>query len=818
LANRAAETWITLPGAPEMSRLAHRRFAHVAKRLSATQPVDIQTLSVAPHLPPTLCQVEAGLFETQVERLLPGRDLERIEARSPGEESREALRWLKARIIRDGVPISSCAIAVPELDTYHVPLLAAVNEFGFPLRFSQGALLSTTSAAAAVLDLLGLALNDYPNRPLLDTVRSSYFDLTSLGLDHADAKLLEIAGRYGQVVQGIKQWEETLTALVSHALGEPPEKPRDELGEEEAIAPLLPAGEQAARLLQSLHALVGRLAPPEGAFPFKEWALWLEGLLKDLGFFDCFSRTGETGLVSTFERLLFALVRSEALTGPCPTDYPGFLKELQGLLSASAVQEEQYDESKPAIRVLRLLEARGVRVDALAVLGLAEGAFPSVERTDPFISESLRGELGMELRLGQEQAGLFYQVVTRADRYLLLTRPYLAKDGETWEASPYWNTLQELLLNKPTRIHPDDARPLNEAASSNELLFWAARRRSESGSDLPESFLENHHSRWQHISETRSVLISRLQKEVNSLYNGNLTTLAGNINLRYGKNVAWSPSRLEAYATCPFFFLASYALELEILEAPQLGYQANQLGSLLHAVLEHVYSESLDPADTADVLAHLPQVALRIFATAPQDYEFRPSLLWDVQQSELLPKLEATVQKIADLDPDNHWRPLRFEARFGIQGQPPLRIPTPGGEVRLHGIIDRIDINPQGELRVIDYKSGSSHLAPLDLIEGRRLQLPIYALAASQALELGQPAEGFYWKLFQSEPSSLKLSSFQSEAGTGPQAAFAVATGHIESIVSAIRQGWFVPQSPKGGCPGYCPASSWCWQFVPVKF
>ena len=153
-----------------------------------------------------------------------------------------------------------------------------------------------------------------------------------------------------------------------------------------------------------------------------------------------------------------------------------------------------------------------------------------------------------------------------------------------------------------------------------------------------------------------------------------------------------------------------------------------------------------------------------------------------------------------------------------MAGQPALRISTPSGEVRLHGVIDRIDINPQGELRVIDYKSGSSHLAPLDLIEGRRLQLPIYAMAASQTLDLGQLIEGFYWKLFQGEASSLKLSSFQSEAGAGPQAAFAVATHHIESIVSGIRQGLFVPQSPKGGCPGYCPATSWCWQFVPVKF
>jgi ATP-dependent helicase/DNAse subunit B len=815
LANRAAETWITLPGTPQMNRPAHRRFAQVATSLGAGQTAEVQTLTPAPHLPPTVCTIEAGLFETHVEQVTPGRDLERIEARSPGEEAREALRWLKSRILRDGVPLSSCAVAVPELDTYRIPLMAAAGEFGLPLKFSQGALLSSTPAAAAVLDLLELALNDYPHRPLLDTVRSSYFDFSPLGLHPADAKLLEIAGRFGQVVQGIQQWQETLHALASQP---PADQSSDELGESETNVPRLPAGDQAARLLTGLNSLAGRLAPPAGEIPFKAWAQWLQDLLEELGFFQRFAQRGESDLEAAFESLLYALARSETLTGACPRDYSGFLNELQGLLAASAVQVTQPGENMPAIRVLRLLEGRGVRVDALAVLGLAEGAFPSLERADPFIGEDLRAELGMEQRLGQQQAGLFYQVVTRADRFLLLTRPYLATDGETWEASPYWNTLQELLKTKPTRIPPDDARPLNDAASSHELLFWAARRRSQTGLDLPEPFLAQQAARWQHIYTTSTVLTARLQKKAGSLYNGGLAALAGTLRLRYGQHAAWSASRLEAYATCPFFFLASSGLALEILETPQAGYQVNQLGSLLHAVLEHAYSEASDPADTAGVLARLPAIAMRSFDRAPHDFGFRPSLLWNVQQSELLLILAATVQKIADFAAEGQWRPLAFEARFGIASLPYLVISTPGGEVRLHGVIDRIDINPQGELRVIDYKSGGSHLSAQDLIDGRRLQLPIYALAASQALGLGETVEGFYWKLFQGEPSSLKLSRFQCEAGSGAQAALTVAAAHVEAIVSGIRQGTFDPQPPKGGCPSYCPASSWCWQFLPVRF
>jgi ATP-dependent helicase/DNAse subunit B len=290
------------------------------------------------------------------------------------------------------------------------------------------------------------------------------------------------------------------------------------------------------------------------------------------------------------------------------------------------------------------------------------------------------------------------------------------------------------------------------------------------------------------------------------------------LSLRYGERAGWSASRLEAYASCPFSFLVSSALGLEVIEAPQIGYQANQLGTILHEVLEKVYPEVADPADTAAVLAHLPDVARRVFEAAPKNYQFRPSPLWETQQAELLLVLAATVQGISDLDADQGWRPLAFEAKFGMEGHAPLVLHTPGGDIRLHGLVDRIDINPQGKLRVIDYKSGSSHLAPRDLIEGRRLQLPIYALAASQALGLGEPVEGFYWKLFQQAASALKLSQFQSEAGSGPEAAFRMATDHIETIVSLIRQGLFQPLPPPGGCPSYCAAASWCWHCKVVKY
>ena len=81
---RAAETWITLPGTPEMARISLRRSAGDFKILAANQALDIQTLPHPPFLPPTLRRLEAVLFEKLSQPLRSGADLTRIEARSPG--------------------------------------------------------------------------------------------------------------------------------------------------------------------------------------------------------------------------------------------------------------------------------------------------------------------------------------------------------------------------------------------------------------------------------------------------------------------------------------------------------------------------------------------------------------------------------------------------------------------------------------------------------------------------------------------------------------------------------------------------------------
>jgi len=417
----------------------------------------------------------------------------------------------------------------------------------------------------------------------------------------------------------------------------------------------------------------------------------------------------------------------------------------------------------------------------------------------------LRKDLGLEPRLGRHQASTFYQAFTRADTHLLLTRPYLTEEGENWQPSVYWESTKKLFTEDVvTRVNPSKPRPQSEAASSQELLFWAVQQQALQYSQDAELS-----GRWQRLQKAHNILDARRARLAQGIFEGNLSLLTNQLRPNFSSEYKWSASKLETYKACPFRFFVDAALKLEPKEPTKLGLDAAQRGNVYHRVLELVYiragQEEISPLDILD------EVAAEVFATAPYKFDFRPSALWEVEKAELLEKLRKTL--VALQETRGEWNPFGFEQKFGLDGAPALRLDIDGDIVQIHGVIDRLDRNYGGALRVIDYKSGSMHLEKSDLLNGTRLQLPIYALAAQDALMLGEVEEGFYWKIGDAKASSFKLSRFKTEWDKGPSAAYQVAREHIKDVLEGARAGNFAPKTPDGGCPDYCPAISWCWRY-----
>jgi hypothetical protein len=261
-------------------------------------------------------------------------------------------------------------------------------------------------------------------------------------------------------------------------------------------------------------------------------------------------------------------------------------------------------------------------------------------------------------------------------------------------------------------------------------------------------------------------------------------------------------------------------LELEPIEPPTLGVDARQLGLMLHEILEQAYIQASDPTDPAQVISALKVVSKQIFDQAPDRYGFRPTALWEVEQNQFYDALVQGVEGLAAEGAD--WTPIAFERSFGMRGEPPLEVSVKGERIMIRGLIDRLDQRAEGQVRVIDYKTGSAHLNTKDLIIGHRLQLPIYALAARDALHIGDPIDGIYWKILRAEAGNLRLGKFKYEAEgvlyEGIEGAIALTLEHLSRIVTGVRSGQFPPIPPQDGCPEYCPATAWCWRYAPKSW
>ena len=837
LAGRAAKTVVTLTSCAacgEPHRTAHRRFARALAALTNTlpnpEPAPHNTTRNTQHT--ILRHIESRIFEPNPAPLSTNDVVEFVEAQNRRQEARVALRWLKARIVQDGMPPREVALLARDLSPYRHFLEETAAEFGLPLHLAVGVELLNNPAVAALLTLLSLPALNWPRRPVIETLSSPYFDWPATQDKNIAARLDGVA-RTGLVIQGLDQWREALDRLAEAVSEE-----TGAAGEEEGVPSVdRPTGEEAAALRRAFDQFVARLTPPAQA-TVRDHVAWVEGLIgndptlahpsapKDTDSLRIVAQARQAEeehsgrhfaqrdvvALQTFKDLLRGLALAESLLQehPTPVPYARFFDDLRGAAEAATYTLPRPEED--GILIAPVFHARGLSFRAVALLGLSEGEFPAAEREDPLLREDDRAllqkrGLNLEPRLRGEEATLFYEAVTRARERLLLCRPYLADDGQTWEPSPYWRHLQ-LLVDAPLRrIRPAELLP-DEAASPQEFLAAAAQAGAP---PAPGGDGKTIGQGWQIGLAGAEVVRARLARSPDTPHEGDLGPLASTLASRYGPDHVWSSSRLETYAKCPLQFYVAHILHLEPRTPPQEGFDQLTLGSIYHKVLEDVYT--LAPADPLSVL---PEVAQEIFAAAPDEYGFRPTPLWEQQQREFFQVLEKTVAALEEARAG--YGPYAQEPPFGLHDAPPLTLQYPVVSsqypvvsIQIRGYIDRVDRAPDGSLRVIDYKAGSSRISARELEEGTRLQLPLYALAVQDALGMGPVVDGFYWHVGSASPSYLRLEKYEG----GVEGAAETATGYVRAYVAGVREGRFHPTPPSGGCPDHCPAVGFCWQYAP---
>lgn len=298
-----------------------------------------------------------------------------------------------------------------------------------------------------------------------------------------------------------------------------------------------------------------------------------------------------------------------------------------------------------------------------------------------------------------------------------------------------------------------------------------------------------------------------------SSYDGYLPPLVSDWAERFGPEQAWSASRLESYRTCPFMFFVSSVLDMEPRAEPGEGLDARQLGNIYHRIFEQLFQAVADPDRLDELLDALPAVAEPVLDEAPRREGFRATAWWAETRREIVENVRASLQGLNEKA--EGFIPIAYEQGF-FQDQS-LVVRAGEDYFRLHGLIDRIERNAGGAIRLIDYKTaGPYSFTDKALRDGKKLQLPLYALVARNALRFGVPVDGFYWHVRHAEASRFTLGSFKDEHGEiGPEAAMNTAIDKAWEAVRGARSGHFVPQPPAEGCPSYCPAATFCWHYDP---
>lgn len=791
-------------GSLALTRLAQSR----AALESALNPV-VEMVG-GERFPGLLNHLHRSLFE----RPDPQPDLdgavEGVEAPSREEEVRHALREIRV-LLRAGAEPARIALLAPQPDHYRRLVLQVAEEYGVPVGCREP--LDDNPAIVALRNLLHLG-PEFGWRPVMEALRSPY--VAQSWLDERQIDDLDRLTRERPVLGGRGQWR----AAVSRV--EPGDFAADEA--EDLGTPLL-ASQRSAEELRAIEAglmaLFDHLTPPSRA-THERYVRWLQeailgppeagGESLDLAL------RAETGsraardarAIAALRELLQGMLQAvRRVPGQSRVTWGEFRSEIRVLLNSRG-----YEVAEGPLRLLPIEAARGRTFDALYVLGLSEGEIPRPPPPDPFFAPGRRAAHPLPLQRpdAADEASLWWQVIAACRERLVLLRPRLDEQAAPWPPSPFWEAVVEQIeAFTPHRASIAATLPPAAAASEREWLVGLAA----AGRPGPDHLLLS-----RVVEHGVQVEATRASAGAPGPHEGVLASpeILAALQQRYGPARGWSVSRLNRYARCPAGFLAEKVLGLAPRPAPAAGMDPMQRGQLLHAILEECYrrlgAEGLpfheDSRERAAV--HLHDVCSDLFDRAPGRFGFQPGPLWRHEQSELRRMLAALVHEECSERNPGPFLAHRLEFRFGLAGStvPRLVIERDGIQMEIHGVVDRVDRDPNGRRRVVDYKSGASPIPKRDVEAGLALQTPLYALAVEQLDEDGGPVvASYYFHL----PNRKKGAEHRFAEGARGDPAVEQAIETALRHVSRVRSGLFpaAPARPhRQACGRSCDFSAFC--------
>ncbi len=685
-----------------------------------------------------------------------------VSAPDAREEVRQAVRDMLQRA-EAGVPFHRMAALYRRQDPYAFQLRMELGFAGIPAAGPDPSPLRESVPGRLLTGMLDVIKEDFSRAALMRWLADApVWNAASNRSASSELQRWEGLSRQAGVVRGLEQWKERLQGLTaSMAQRRQGAEARGDLTEAQARGYV-----EAIACAERLLALVEQLAqvkPPADGSSWSAFAKWAKDAIDRYGQGKNDWPAQQQDALGRVESALEELGKLEAVEPA--TNLAGFQQALDHALSAYMGRS---GATGTGVFVASLGAATGMEFDTVWLLGMSEGDYPGRSGEDPLLPEYVRAQvlkgalpLRREAQLherrdylaalaGGERQRLSYSRVDPVTRRPQYPSPWLLEAAST--------LVGERVSSE--RLHTYDASWLTVIESMEDALWMAEDGRAADGHEYDVLAL----ARWQRAGSRlhrhplasdggplgRALAMERA-RATNRLteWDGYVGGIAGSSGRLSGSlSQVMSPTRLEAWATCPYRHFLGNVLNLSAWETPEdvLTISPLERGSLVHAILERFIKEAMDagapsPRDGWTLLQRerLREIAQEAFREAEQRGVTGRRVLWEVAQEDILQDLERFLDDDEQYRAHEGMQPRYAEYAFGFDG-PPVAMALPdGSEVRFRGFIDRVDVAQDG-LRavVVDYKTGSSQqyekMKDAPLVAGKRLQLPVYALAVRETL------------------------------------------------------------------------------------
>lgn len=319
------------------------------------------------------------------------------------------------------------------------------------------------------------------------------------------------------------------------------------------------------------------------------------------------------------------------------------------------------------VQLMGLLESRNLNFDRVVFLGFNEGIIPKTTMGNSFIPDNIRRAHGLPVleNLDAISSYMVYRLLQRA-KNIDFVYNILTDESNTGEVSRILKQLEY-----------------------------------ESGFEFNYQSLE--------LSVS-----TELQEEVEIDKKDPHIQAALQRYLRCEKVL--SPSALTLYISNPIDFFFRYIAEIKEPEEVTAVIEANQIGSILHKVMEYCYENEINKEVTGELIKLKRKLVknwtAKAFNIVMTNKEEGP-LEYSGMQKVILAIVEAYVEIILSKDEeDAPFTILSLEEKINTELE--FELNGKMEQVKLFGFIDRVD-ERNGVTRIIDYKTGSDKLTFKDV-------------------------------------------------------------------------------------------------------